>query len=64
MKPYFVSFLYWKNGVRGAACCQLNIENRVSGMDSILAMISEIRRFNPEFSDVVVLNWRRFEDPE
>jgi hypothetical protein len=64
MNPHFVSYVYRKRSMLGMACCQLNIENRVIGWDSILTMISEIRRLNPEYTDVAILNWRRFEDPE
>jgi hypothetical protein len=63
-KPYFVSFVYWKDWEQGVACCQLNVEGHVFGWDSILAITSEIMRLNPGFSDVVVLNWRRFESPD
>jgi hypothetical protein len=64
MRSYFVSYLYRIEGIRGFACCRLNIEGCVFGWDSILAMVSEIRRLNPEFTEVIILNWRRFEDPE
>jgi hypothetical protein len=64
MKPYFISFFYWTKENQGVACIQLSIEEPVSGWDSIQGMISEIKRLNPEFTDVAILNWRRFEDPE
>jgi hypothetical protein len=63
-KPYFVSYFYWKKDAQGISCNQLDIEGPVSGWDNVLAIISEIRRLNPEFIEVAVLNWRRFEDPE
>lgn len=64
MKPYFVSYFFWKEDGQGIACTQLNIKRPVSGWDNILEIISEIQRLNPEFTKVAILNWRRFEDPE
>jgi hypothetical protein len=64
MKSYFVSYFYWKETQQGVACCQLGIKDPVSGWDDILMMISELKRLNPEFTEVAILNWRRFEDSE
>jgi hypothetical protein len=64
MKPYFVSYFYWKKDITGVACCQLYLKDPVSGGEDVLAMTSEIKRLNPEFTNMTILNWKRFEDPE
>jgi hypothetical protein len=64
MKAYFVSYMYWEGRTQGVGCRQLNIKNPVAGWDDIQAMASEIQRLNPKYTEVIILNWRRFEDPE
>jgi hypothetical protein len=64
MKSYFVSYFYWKKDTMGISCNELDIKEPISGWDGIQAIISEIQRLNPEFINVAILNWRRFEDPE
>jgi hypothetical protein len=64
VKPYFVSYVYWKENNFGFGHCQLLIKNSVIGFDDIQAIVSELRRLNPTFIDVVILNWRKFEEPE
>jgi hypothetical protein len=64
MKSYFVSYVYWIKGTHGVGCRQLDIKEPVSGWDNIQTMISEIQRLNPEYTNVTILSWRRFEDSE
>jgi hypothetical protein len=64
MNLYFVSFMHWRKDKHGVGCEQLSLEKPVTGWEDIQAMASEIRRLDPTYTEVTILNWRRFEDHE
>jgi hypothetical protein len=61
---YFVSFMYWKKRKQGLGCGQICRNEPVVGWEDIQSLTSEIRRLDLTYTDVTILNWRRFEDPE
>jgi hypothetical protein len=64
-RKYFVVFDYWKaNDTRGMACTVVERELPVSGWDDILSMMDCILSRNPDMKEIVISNWRRFEEPE
>jgi hypothetical protein len=64
-RKYFVAFDYWKsNGHHGFASTIIEREFSVSDWEDILNMADVIVSNNPDFTYVVISNWRRFEDSE
>jgi hypothetical protein len=64
-RKYFVAFDYWKaDGIHGVASTILESVLPISDWDDILKMSDCIRTFNPDMEKVIILNWRKFEDPE
>jgi hypothetical protein len=62
---YFVVFNYWKAGnTYGVASTVIERDLPVSGWDDILGITDIILSRNPDMENVVIINWRRFEDPE
>jgi hypothetical protein len=63
-RQYFVAFVYWKRDSQGTACRVIERELPVSGWDDILSMTDDILSHNPDMENVVITNWRKFEDSE
>jgi hypothetical protein len=64
-RRYFVSFNFSKtNNIRGVGSRIIERESPVSGWDDILGMTGYILSQNPDMEQVVILSWKKFEDPE
>jgi hypothetical protein len=63
MRKYFVSYS-WANrgGAGGYGCLELDVRLPIRDMADIHVLIKEVRRIT-KFHKVVILNWRRFEEP-
>ena len=62
-RAYFVTFDYWTPVTHGVACASVFRDEPVCCFDDVIAMTNELKERNPGYLDVVVTNWRRFEDP-
>jgi hypothetical protein len=65
-RRYFVAFAYWGADcrVQGVGSTIVERELPVSNWDDILSMTECILSCNPDKESIVILNWRKFEDPE
>jgi hypothetical protein len=64
-RKYFVAFDYWKaNDIHGLASTVIECNLPISGWDDILSITDCILSLNPDMERVVIVNWKKFEDPE
>jgi hypothetical protein len=64
-ESYFVSYVYRNQDTAwGFTSTVIQRELPVSGWDDIEEITNIIKSSNSELESIVILNWRRFEDPE
>jgi hypothetical protein len=64
-RRYFVVFDYWKaNNIHGVASRAIERERPISGWSDILSITDYILSCNPDMKEIIISNWRKFEDPE
>jgi hypothetical protein len=62
---YFVAVYFRReDGNYGVASTEIEREDPVSGHDAIASMADCFLSRNPGMKEAVILNWRRFEEPE
>jgi hypothetical protein len=65
MKRYFVNFAFKRtNEAVSFSATSIDRDQPISGWDDILELTELIRNKNPDFKNIEILSWRRFEDPE
>jgi hypothetical protein len=64
-RKYFVAFDYWKaNDIHGVASRVVERESPISNWDDILSIKDYILSCNPDMKEIVISNWRKFEEFE
>jgi hypothetical protein len=65
MTSYFIAYFYQKIGSNwGLGCTTVKRESPVLNWDDIQDIQKTIESRDSELESVVILNWRRFENPE